>query len=58
VGHKPRSVGWGEAAALPLTALTAWELLFVLRTTRRRDLGPITVANLKIAHQLIVSGWR
>lgn len=28
VGPKPRSLGWGEAAALPLTALTAWELLF------------------------------
>jgi zinc-binding alcohol dehydrogenase family protein len=28
VGHKPRSVDWAQAAALPLTALTAWELLF------------------------------
>jgi NADPH2:quinone reductase len=28
VGHKPRSLDWGEAAALPLTALTAWEALF------------------------------
>ncbi|RKK02963.1 zinc-binding alcohol dehydrogenase family protein [Pseudoroseomonas wenyumeiae] len=28
VGHKPRSLGWAEAAAMPLTALTAWELLF------------------------------
>lgn len=28
VGRKPRSLNWGEAAALPLTALTAWELLF------------------------------
>ena len=28
VGHKPRSLGAAEAAALPLTAITAWELLF------------------------------
>jgi NADPH:quinone reductase len=28
VGAKPRSVGWAEAAALPLTAVTAWEALF------------------------------
>lgn len=28
VGHKPSSVGFAEAAALPLTAITAWETLF------------------------------
>ena len=28
VGHKPQSLTYGEAAALPLTSLTAWELLF------------------------------
>lgn len=28
VGRKPESLTFGEAAALPLTALTAWELLF------------------------------
>ncbi len=28
VGHKPASLDFAEAAALPLTALTAWELLF------------------------------
>jgi zinc-binding alcohol dehydrogenase family protein len=27
VGHKPTSLGFAEAAALPLTALTAWEAL-------------------------------
>jgi zinc-binding alcohol dehydrogenase family protein len=27
-GHKPRSLGFADAAALPLTSLTAWELLF------------------------------
>ena len=28
VGHKPTSLNWAEAAALPLTAITAWEILF------------------------------
>lgn len=28
VGRKPRSLGWAEAAALPLTGVTAWEVLF------------------------------
>ena len=28
VGRKPKSLSFGEAAALPLTTLTAWELLF------------------------------
>lgn len=28
VGHKPKSLSFSEAAALPLTTLTAWELLF------------------------------
>jgi NADPH:quinone reductase len=28
VGSKPKSLGWAEAAALPLTSLTAWEALF------------------------------
>jgi zinc-binding alcohol dehydrogenase family protein len=28
VGRKPRSLSFAQAAALPLTAVTAWELLF------------------------------
>jgi NADPH2:quinone reductase len=28
VGAKPKSLNWAEAAALPLTAITAWEALF------------------------------
>ncbi len=28
VGHKPKKLGFAEAAALPLTAITAWEALF------------------------------
>jgi zinc-binding alcohol dehydrogenase family protein len=36
VGHKPKSLSNSEAAALPLTAITAWELLF-----SRLDFVPI-----------------
>jgi zinc-binding alcohol dehydrogenase family protein len=28
VGHKPKTLDWAQSAALPLTAITAWELLF------------------------------
>ena len=28
VGRKPASLSFAEAAALPLTAITAWEMLF------------------------------
>ena len=28
VGRKPSSLSWTEAAAMPLTSITAWELLF------------------------------
>ncbi|MCJ2050505.1 zinc-binding alcohol dehydrogenase family protein [Methylobacterium sp. J-070] len=28
VGHKPASLDWAQAAALPLTGITAWETLF------------------------------
>ena len=28
VGRKPATLGWAESAALPLTAITAWETLF------------------------------
>jgi zinc-binding alcohol dehydrogenase family protein len=28
VGHKPKSLDWNEAAALPLTTITAWEMIF------------------------------
>ncbi len=41
VGHMPKSLGFAEAAALPLTAITAWELLFErLRISEgKTDLG-------------------
>ncbi|RYZ55279.1 MAG: zinc-binding alcohol dehydrogenase family protein, partial [Sphingobacteriales bacterium] len=28
VGRKPENLSWAEAAAMPLTLLTAWEILF------------------------------
>ncbi|MFT6899835.1 MAG: zinc-binding alcohol dehydrogenase family protein [Paraglaciecola sp.] len=39
VGHKPTSLSNLEAAAMPLTAITAWELLFA-----RLDFSPLNVA--------------
>ena len=41
VGHMPKSLGFAEAAALPLTAITAWELLFerLQIAERPADLG-------------------
>ena len=35
VGAKPKTLDWGGAAALPLTALTAWEMLFDRLDVRR-----------------------
>ena len=35
VGNKPVSLGWSETAALPLTAITAWEALFDRLDIRR-----------------------
>lgn len=48
VGHKPRSLNWAEAAALPLTSITAWELLFDrLRVPygQKRGTGTLLVIN-------------
>lgn len=40
VAHKPRTLSFADAAALPLTAITAWELLFDrLRVARGSDAG-------------------
>ena len=35
VGAKPRTLDWGAAAALPLTTVTAWEMLFDRLDVRR-----------------------
>ena len=37
VGRKPRTLGFAQAAALPLTALTAYELMFERIGVRRTD---------------------
>jgi NADPH:quinone reductase len=37
VGHKPKSLSFVEAAALPLTTITAWELLFDRIGVRRGE---------------------
>ncbi|MFQ3236745.1 MAG: zinc-binding alcohol dehydrogenase family protein [Paraglaciecola sp.] len=42
VGHKPTSLSNIEAAAMPLTAITAWELLFT-----RLDFSPLNVAEVQ-----------
>jgi zinc-binding alcohol dehydrogenase family protein len=37
VGRKPKTLGFAEAAALPLTTITAWELMFDRLRMRRSD---------------------
>lgn len=37
VGHMPRSLGFAQAAALPLTTITAWEALFDRLQLPRKD---------------------
>ena len=39
VGHKPRSLSFAEAAAVPLTAITAWETLFDRLEVKRPVVG-------------------
>jgi NADPH2:quinone reductase len=39
VGHKPRTLGFAEAAALPLTSITAWEALFDRMNIRKPVAG-------------------
>jgi len=40
VGAKPKSLDFAAAAALPLTTITAWEMLFGRFALARTDLGP------------------
>ena len=42
-GHKPRSLSFAEAAALPLTAITAWEALFERLGVARDAEGTVLV---------------
>ncbi|BCA62821.1 Zn-dependent oxidoreductase [Sphingomonas sp. HMP9] len=39
VGHKPQSLDWAQAAALPLTSITAWETLFDRLDVRKPVVG-------------------
>jgi zinc-binding alcohol dehydrogenase family protein len=39
VGRKPKSIGFAQAAALPLTSITAWELLFDRLCVREGESG-------------------
>jgi NADPH2:quinone reductase len=48
VGRKPRSLSWSEAAAMPLTAITAWEALFDRLDVRK----PVAGA----AHAILIVG--
>ncbi|MFG1396870.1 zinc-binding alcohol dehydrogenase family protein [Roseixanthobacter pseudopolyaromaticivorans] len=48
VGKKPATLDWAEAAALPLTALTAWETLFHRLHVTQPVLG--------VAHAVLIIG--
>ena len=48
VGRKPSSLGFAEAAALPLTSVTAWEMLFERLHVKRPILGS--------AHAIVIVG--
>jgi zinc-binding alcohol dehydrogenase family protein len=45
VGSKPKSLSDAEAAALPLTAITAWELLFERLAIKQQQPGAIKATN-------------
>lgn len=51
VGNKPKSLSNSEAAALPLTAITAWELLFT-----RLDFTPIEENQPKTNKRILIIG--
>lgn len=62
VGHKPRTLSMSEAAALPLTVITAWEALFdhlqLHESSRGRLLivgatGGVGLAMTQLAHVLL-----
>jgi NADPH:quinone reductase len=43
VGVKPKTLDWAAAAALPLTAITAWEMLFDRLDVKRSQSGVILI---------------
>ncbi|WP_339673401.1 zinc-binding alcohol dehydrogenase family protein [Dasania marina] len=52
VGHKPKSLSNAEAAALPLTAITAWEILFEHLAIKQQAVG----SNEKSKEVILVVG--
>ncbi len=52
-GHMPSRLDFAAAAALPLTAITAWELLFDRLQIARREEGPASAAP---AQSLLIIG--
>jgi zinc-binding alcohol dehydrogenase family protein len=43
VGRKPTTIGFAEAAALPLTTITAWELMFDRLRIQPGDMGSLLI---------------
>jgi NADPH:quinone reductase len=43
VGHKPKNVGFAESAAMPLTTITAWEMLFDRLKVDRAQEGSLLI---------------
>src|SRR5262249_35007076 len=43
VGRKPKSVGFAESAAMPLTTITAWEMLFDRHKIARAQEGSLLI---------------
>lgn len=70
VGHKPKKLSYAEAAAVPLTSITAWEMLFsrlqvqnatedaktILVIGASGGVGSITIELLKAQTDLVVVG--
>jgi len=52
VGYKPKSLSDAEAAALPLTTITAWEILFEHLELKKQSIG----ANTKSKEVILVIG--
>jgi len=48
VGHAPASLSFAQAAALPLTAITAWEVLFERLRVARKDAAAAPAASILI----------
>ncbi len=61
VALKPKSLGFGEAAALPLTAITAWEALFDrlrLPVTKAGDGGVLLITGAAAGSAPSPCNWR